>query len=103
MLPCSSFEHGLGNLLRQTFEEVWNSRTARYWRGKEFLPPVCRSCDLKRICCGACPLYWDDVGSFEELLRAHGVEGKRRSGKLAEWSWRMRRKYRGKAKGVGHG
>jgi len=102
VLPCSSFEEGLGNLLRQTFDEVWNSRTARYWRRKEFLPPTCRECDMKRICCGACPLYWDDVGSFEELLRAHGANPKRRSGKLAELSWKLKRKYRGKAKGVGH-
>jgi radical SAM protein with 4Fe4S-binding SPASM domain len=102
VLPCSSFEEGLGNLLRQTFEEVWNSRTARYWRRKEFLPPTCRECDMKRICCGACPLYWDDVGSFEELLRAHGAEPKRRTGKLAEIGWKLKRKYRGKAKGVGH-
>ena len=102
VLPCSSFEEGLGNLLHQTFDEVWNSRTALYWRRKEFLPPTCRECDMKRICCGACPLYWDDVGSFEELLRAHGADGKRRSGRLAEISWKLRRKYRGKAKGVGH-
>ncbi|MBM3498413.1 MAG: radical SAM protein [Armatimonadetes bacterium] len=100
VLPCSSFEEGLGNLLRQPFEEVWSSRAARYWREKEFLPPSCGSCDMKRICCGACPLYWDDAGSFEELLRVHG---KRPAGALAELTWKLKRKYRGRAKGVGHG
>lgn len=67
LLPCSSFERGIGNLLRQPFEQVWNSRTARYWRNKEFLPPVCTRCDIREICCGACPLYWDQRRGFDEL------------------------------------
>ena len=49
------------------FAQVWNSRTARYWRNKEFLPPVCQRCEISDICCGACPLYWDQRGGFEEL------------------------------------
>ena len=102
VLPCSSFEAGIGNLLHQTFEEVWNSRTALYWRRKEFLPPSCASCDLKQICCGACPLYWDNVGGFEELLAAHGASPEKRTGKLTELAWRLKRKYLGRASGVGH-
>jgi len=100
VLPCSSFEEGIGNLLRQSFDEVWNSRTALYWRRKEFLPPVCRQCDMKRICCGACPLYWDDVGSFEELI-AHRRDG-RRPGALEGWGWRLKRQWQGRVRGVGH-
>jgi len=100
VLPCSSFEEGIGNLLTQTFDEVWNSRAALYWRRKEFLPPVCRSCDLRRICCGACPLYWDDVGSFQELIA--GRDGSRRPGALAEWGWRLKRHWHGRVRGVGH-
>ena len=102
VLPCSSFEEGIGSLLHQTFEEVWNSRTALYWRRKEFLPPSCASCDLKQICCGACPLYWDNVGGFEELLAAHGASPEKRTGKLTELAWRLKRKYLGRASGVGH-
>ncbi len=67
LLPCSSFEKGIGNLLQKPFHVLWNTRTARYWRGKEFLPPVCRRCEIRHICCGACPLYWDQRRSFEEL------------------------------------
>ncbi len=67
LIPCSSFDAGIGDLLRQPFEKVWHSRTALYWRRKEFLPPVCERCDIKEICCGACPLYWDQHGSFREL------------------------------------
>ena len=67
LLPCSSFERGIGDLLHRPFRQVWYSRTARYWRDKEFLPPLCQRCDIRDICCGACPLYWDECGSFEEL------------------------------------
>jgi len=67
VLPCSSFEHGLGNLLADSFQRVWHSRAARYWRSKAFVPPACAQCPIKHICCGACPLYWDERGSFTEL------------------------------------
>ena len=67
LIPCSSFERGIGDLLHEGFDKVWYSRTARYWRGKEFIPPVCQRCEIRDICCGACPLYWDQRGGFEEL------------------------------------
>jgi radical SAM protein with 4Fe4S-binding SPASM domain len=67
LLPCSSFERGIGDLLHRTFEEVWYSPTARYWRNKEFVPPMCARCEIRDICCGACPLYWDERKGFDEL------------------------------------
>jgi radical SAM protein with 4Fe4S-binding SPASM domain len=67
LLPCSSYERGIGSLLEKPFEQVWFSRTALYWRRKEFVPPQCQRCEIKAICCGACPLYWDERGGFEEL------------------------------------
>lgn len=67
LLPCSSFEQGIGDLLHEPFKHVWFSRTAQYWRRKEFVPPVCQRCQIRDICCGACPLYWDERGGFEEL------------------------------------
>ena len=86
VLPCSSFEQGLGNLLTHTFEQVWQGPAARYWRSKAFLPPPCEKCAVKHICCGACPLYWDERGGFAEL------EGIAPSASLwAKWRWRLRR------------
>ncbi|MBN1402157.1 MAG: radical SAM protein [Anaerolineae bacterium] len=67
LLPCSSFERGIGDLLHEPFDKVWYSRTALYWRRKEFLPPTCARCSIKDICCGACPLYWDERRGFSEL------------------------------------
>jgi radical SAM protein with 4Fe4S-binding SPASM domain len=67
LIPCSSFDRGIGDLLRRPFREVWYTRTARYWRRKEFVPPACQRCTIRDVCCGACPLYWDERGGFEEL------------------------------------
>lgn len=96
LLPCSSYEHGIGNLLQRPFAELWYSAQARYWRGKHFLPPTCQRCEIKHICCGACPLYWEAHGGFSELAGASPG---------ARWMdtfiWKVKRRLWGKARGVG--
>lgn len=67
VLPCSSFERGLGSLLREDFETIYRRSSALYWRKREYLPPLCRSCPDADVCAGACPLYWDAQDSFAEL------------------------------------
>ncbi len=67
LLPCSSFQQGLGSLLEQSFEELFESPAARYWKNREYHPPPCRDCSDVDVCGGACPLYWDAVGSFAEI------------------------------------
>ena len=96
VLPCSSFQEGIGNLLEEDFLTLWNRRQARYWRNKEFIPPGCRDCDLAHICCGACPLYWDVQGTFAELA-PHLSE----TNIWDRLAWRAKRRFIGKAKGVG--
>jgi radical SAM protein with 4Fe4S-binding SPASM domain len=68
VLPCSSFAPGesLGNLLRQGFEEVWQSDRARFFREKRMMPPGCAGCADADACQGACVLYWRAAG-FAEL------------------------------------
>ncbi len=73
VLPCSSFKDSLGNILNTPFETIWSSRAARYFRNKEFMPPVCSGCEKKEICQGACPLYWDACGNFKEIEKARGA------------------------------
>ncbi len=67
VLPCSSFESGIGSLLDSPFKRLFRSRPARYWRRRDYVPPVCAGCTDIDICGGACPLYWDAAGSFAEL------------------------------------
>ncbi len=97
VLPCSSFERGVGNLLRDDFDTIWNRRTAQYWRHKEFLPPDCRGCDLADLCCGACPLYWDALKDFAEI----DGHTPRRATRLEKKVWEAKRRWIGQVKGVG--
>jgi radical SAM protein with 4Fe4S-binding SPASM domain len=92
VLPCSSFSNGFGNLLTQEFEDVWFSRPALYFRRKEFLPPKCKSCEHSRICLGACPLYWDNMGDFTEIPGSDT--------KLGDFIWKAKRNLVGKCKPV---
>lgn len=96
LLPCSSYERGIGNLLQRPFVELWYGAQAQYWRGKRFLPPPCRRCEIRHICCGACPLYWEAHGGFSELA-SHAPK--------AHWwetlTWRLERRLWGRACGVG--
>ncbi|NLF01009.1 MAG: radical SAM protein [Anaerolineales bacterium] len=96
VLPCSSFEQGIGNLLHEDFQEIWDRRVARYWRNKEFLPPGCRECEMVDICCGACPLYWDEQGTFREI--APYLTDTPAWERLV---WRFKRRYLGRVRGVG--
>ena len=96
LIPCSSFEKGIGDLLHEPFDKIWNTRTALYWRRKEFMPPVCQRCEIRHICCGACPLYWDERGSFDEL------EGIAPGGsRWASLSWQVKRMLWSQTWGVG--
>ncbi len=65
ILPCSSYDRPVGNLLTDGFAKVWSSRAARYHRDKRHAPSFCRGCEDFALCQGACPLYWDAIGTDE--------------------------------------
>ncbi|MFQ5808730.1 MAG: radical SAM protein [Armatimonadota bacterium] len=65
VLPCSSFEQGVGNLLEHDFRSIWDSPGAEYHKRNEHAPAVCRRCEHFHICNGACPLYWQAMGEDE--------------------------------------
>jgi len=96
VLPCSSFETGVGDLLHEDFATIWDRRSARYWRNKEFVPPGCRGCEMAEMCCGACPLYWDEQGTFAEI-----APYQRETTVLERLIWRVKRRYLGRVRGVG--
>jgi len=93
VLPCSSFATGIGSLLEGSFERLWTSRAAKYWRKKQFVPPVCTGCADVDVCAGACPLYWDAAGSFDELPRPGAADARARR----RWE---RHRHRGRSFGV---
>ena len=58
LLPCSSWDEPIGNLLQNSFSELWFSRRAQFFKLKHFAPASCRECGAFSACQGACPLYW---------------------------------------------
>jgi len=62
VLPCQSYYEPAGNILRDSWESIWNSdlfTTIRYRRERPReggLPSKCWDCDRLRVCGGGCPL-----------------------------------------------
>jgi radical SAM protein with 4Fe4S-binding SPASM domain len=65
VLPCSSYPESMGNILRDSFREIWFSERARYFKNKRYAPDECTGCDKFVACQGACPLYWKYAGTSE--------------------------------------
>ena len=95
VIPCSSYDRGIGSLLKHPFSHVWNSDQALYYREKRYVPPVCRGCSMEKMCSGACPLYWENAGGFGEI---EAVRGKRPAAK--NFMWKFEKKFRLKTKGI---
>lgn len=65
ILPCSSLNISLGNLLENNFNEIWFSNKAIYYRLLEFAPKLCKECSYFEICGSACPIYFEKFGLNE--------------------------------------
>ena len=77
VLPCSSWDEPVGNLLSDGFQNTWFSKRALAIKQKCFGHEECKSCSSFSACQGACPLYWQYAG-YDELLR-HAREYKKRA------------------------
>ncbi len=67
VLPCQSYYHPLGNILTDSWDEIWNHPLAVQLRERQNLPAKCTGCSLAAECGGGCPL------KFEEHRSAFGV------------------------------
>ncbi len=95
ILPCSSYSRGIGSLLKHSFDHIWNSDQALYFRERRYIPPVCKKCELVTLCGGACPLYWENAGSFDEIERVQDTKPVFRN-----LLWSIENSFRVKTKGV---
>ncbi len=68
VLPCSSYDEPVGNLVSSEFAEVWEGKQAKFYREKGFAHDICKNCESLAVCNGACPLYWRNLG-YEELYK----------------------------------
>lgn len=63
ILPCSSWDYSLGNVLKKGFQKTWFSKDALKCKNKHYAPEICKTCSSFTACQGACPLYWQYCGT----------------------------------------
>ena len=57
VIPCQSlFNHRMGNIMKDSWEEIWGNKFAKKIRNHYFVSDECKSCSLLETCGGSCPL-----------------------------------------------
>ncbi|MCW4009635.1 MAG: radical SAM protein [Candidatus Bathyarchaeota archaeon] len=54
--PCQSYFESLGNILTESWSEIWNHPTAKKIRSRAYVEPKCKDCPQLQVCGGGCPL-----------------------------------------------
>ncbi|HON88034.1 MAG TPA: radical SAM protein [Spirochaetia bacterium] len=67
ILPCSSYDEPIGNILTDDFKHLWFSSKAQWFKQKEYAPEFCKTCSAFTACQAACPLYWK-YNSLNEII-----------------------------------
>lgn len=61
--PCTISDDIIGDLRKNSFEEIWDSEKWSQYRKLSHLPENCKSCDELRKCRGGCVVYDQSVKS----------------------------------------
>jgi radical SAM protein with 4Fe4S-binding SPASM domain len=56
VLPCQSYYQGVGNILTDPWEEIWENELCVWLRERHYVPEGCQDCALLQTCGGGCPL-----------------------------------------------
>jgi radical SAM protein with 4Fe4S-binding SPASM domain len=57
VIPCQSYYVALGNILKDSWESIWDHELAQYLRNRDFMMEKCYDCPDQVLCGGGCPLY----------------------------------------------
>ncbi|MHA1975434.1 MAG: PqqD family peptide modification chaperone [Candidatus Hodarchaeales archaeon] len=58
VIPCQSYYEGLGNILNDPWEKIWNHPVSRELRTQSNVPDECQSCGQLNLCGAGCPLSY---------------------------------------------
>ncbi len=56
VIPCQSYYKGLGHILNDSWESIWNNPLSKELRTHTNVPDECQNCNQLEICGGGCPL-----------------------------------------------
>lgn len=60
VLPCQSYYHPIGNILRDDWRSIWEHELCVWLRERQYVPETCNQCTLLAVCGGGCPLKLDN-------------------------------------------
>jgi radical SAM protein with 4Fe4S-binding SPASM domain len=60
VIPCQSYYHQLGNLLKDPWESIWEHDLAIQLRERKYIPGECQTCSLLEECGAGCPLAFQE-------------------------------------------
>jgi radical SAM protein with 4Fe4S-binding SPASM domain len=58
VIPCQSYYHQLGNLLKDPWSSIWEHDLALELRHRRYVPNECQTCSLLEECGSGCPLSY---------------------------------------------
>jgi radical SAM protein with 4Fe4S-binding SPASM domain len=58
VIPCQSYYRPVGNLLRDSWESIWNHDLSVSLRERHYVQEKCHGCSLLSECGGGCPLSY---------------------------------------------
>ncbi|RLD02826.1 MAG: radical SAM protein [Chloroflexota bacterium] len=58
VIPCQSYYHQLGNLLRDPWKSIWEHDLSLELRQRRYVPDECQTCSLLEECGAGCPLAY---------------------------------------------
>jgi radical SAM protein with 4Fe4S-binding SPASM domain len=56
VIPCQSYYQPVGNILRNSWNEIWNHDLSMWLRERKYAPDKCTECGFLSECGGGCPL-----------------------------------------------
>jgi radical SAM protein with 4Fe4S-binding SPASM domain len=56
VIPCQSYYKGLGHILEDSWESIWNNPISQEIRNHVNVPEECKDCDQLDLCGAGCPL-----------------------------------------------
>lgn len=59
VIPCQSYYQAVGNILSDSWSEIWNHPLCLSLRNRQNIPEGCKYCDFLQECGGGCPLARD--------------------------------------------
>jgi radical SAM protein with 4Fe4S-binding SPASM domain len=67
VIPCQSFYHSVGNILKDPWDSIWNHELSLWLRERKYVPETCQKCPVLQECGGGCPLTMLEQAPIEDF------------------------------------